>query len=76
LANLDEKSPLPECNEKFKGREWRCVMFENAYKYQKTKILVINSEYDSYVIPYMLNITCLTKAKGAAGYSLANCSDD
>ena len=58
-ANLDEKTPLDLCNGRYKDEEYKCLMIQYAWTSFQSRTLLINSEYDSWVINYALQIKCL-----------------
>ncbi len=60
------------CNTKYANQEYLCFFFQYAYVYFKARTLVINSEYDSWVIQKALQVPCLTN--GTSEYTLGTCS--
>ena len=72
LANIDEKTPLNFCNLKYKNQEYKCLFFEYSYTSLDSRTLIINSEYDSWVINNTLQTHCLTP--GSSGETLEQCS--
>ena len=62
VANVQELTPITECNILHKGEEWKCLFMEYAYAEMKGRFMVINSEYDSWAIPNILDVKCLKNA--------------
>ena len=73
IANINESTPISECNALFKNEEWKCLFIENAYSVIKGRFLVVNSEYDAWAIPNILEVKCL-KAAAVGGATLSSCS--
>ena len=59
LANIDEKTPLTLCNGRYKDEEYKCLFIEYAWTSFQSRTLLVNSEYDSWVIANILKINCL-----------------
>ena len=63
VVNVEEKTPLDLCNKAFPGAEWNCLSLLNSYCSISAPILLINSQYDSYVINNTLQIKCVSQAQ-------------
>ena len=74
LSNTDEKTPSPRCNSQFEGEEYKCFFIENIYSSLEGRILLVQSQYDSTLIPLGLNINCIQKV--TIGHSLATCTPE
>jgi len=70
LANVDLATPVAGCNAKYKDELWRCMFAQYLYPFIQSPLFVVNSLYDSWSIPNILNIKCV----GATG-SLSACSN-
>jgi hypothetical protein len=68
LSNVEIGPPVTDCVKNYPTQPFKCMMAEYMVKFIKTPIFPIQSLYDSWSIPNILNIRCL---KGA---SLANCT--
>lgn len=73
IANVDESTPQVECNAVHKSEEWKCLFIENTVGVLKGKYLVVNSQYDSWAIPNIIEVKCL-KSSMVGGQTLSNCS--
>lgn len=74
IANSAESTPMRECNERNPLEPWRCFFIEHGFEFLRGRFLVINSEYDSWSIPNILRIKCLSN--GTSGFTLASCTFD
>lgn len=64
IGNADEQTPDPGCNAEFTGDEnWKCLSVEAMMLYLKGRYMLINSEYDAWAIPNILQIKCLKNGK-------------
>ncbi len=72
VSNIDEKSPIEACNQKFAGKEYMCIFIENAYEFLDSKIMFLNSEYDEVGMEISMGMDCMKK--GQSGKTLKNCS--
>jgi O-palmitoleoyl-L-serine hydrolase len=72
VANVDEQSPNLECNKRYPGEEWRCILVEYAYPFIRGRMLVLSSEYDSWAIQYFVQLDCLKD--GVSGFTLSGCN--
>ena len=72
VANIDEPTPNAECTKNMAaGEEWKCTFVEYAFPYIQGRFMIINSEYDAFTIPNLLQIKCLTN--GTSGQTLTQC---
>lgn len=62
VANVNESTPFIECNALHPNEEWKCLFIEYGVTVLKGKYMIINSEYDSWAIPNILEIKCLKAA--------------
>lgn len=74
VANAEAPTPLSKCNLAHVGNEWKCLLLQYNYEYIQGNYLFINSQYDSWAIPGILKIKCLTNTSTGIGYTLVNCS--
>lgn len=74
LANTDEKTPLDLCNGKYVNEEYKCLFIQNAWTSFQVRTMLVNSEYDSWVIQNALKISCLKN--GTTEYTLSGCSSE
>jgi hypothetical protein len=72
LANVDEKTPVQACNRFKAGEEYKCLFIEVVWTSLTPRTLLINSQYDSWAIRNILDVTCL--ADGKNGKTLSGCS--
>lgn len=72
VSNVDEKTPLNTCNRFKAGEEYRCLSLEYAWTSLIVRLLLINSQYDSWFIYNGTEIACLTD--GTTGKTLKECS--
>lgn len=72
VSNVDEKTPLSTCNRFKVGEEYRCLSLEYAWTSLNVRLLLVNSQYDSWFIYNGTEITCVTE--GTAGKTLKECS--
>lgn len=72
ISNVDEHTPLNICNAFYNGTEWKCLFVQYSYASIEGRLLLINSEYDSYAIPNILGINCLKAGK--SGETLSSCT--
>jgi hypothetical protein len=73
VANVNEKTPLTRCNRaQHAGEEFNCFFIQNAFTSVDNKMLLINSQYDSWALQHIIDAKCLTDGK--QGKSLASCS--
>lgn len=72
IANVNEKTPIPLCNRFKAGEEYKCLFIENAWTSLEPRLLLINSQYDSWAIHNIIETTCLTDGK--SGKTLSSCS--
>ena len=63
LANIDEQTPIQECNLKYPQEAWRCLFFEFAHPFLRARTLVINSQYDAFSLGVSLAMPCLSEGK-------------
>lgn len=59
IANKDEEHPIKACVAKNLRKGWMCLSFEYFYHFLKGKFLIINSQYDSYIIKNIMQQDCL-----------------
>ena len=62
------------CNIFFKGDEWKCFLLQYNYQFLVGNFLYINSQYDSWAIPNILKIKCLTISSSGVGATLSKCN--
>lgn len=72
MSNVDEKTPLNTCNRFKAGEEYRCLSLEYAWTSLTARLLLINSQYDSWFIYNGSEITCVSE--GSWGKTLKECS--
>lgn len=53
------KSKLAQCVEKYEKEKWKCMFFQYLSPFIKSKIFIIESQYDSWSIPNILGIKCV-----------------
>ena len=70
LANADFNPPTKECAAEFQSDLWKCMFAEYLYKYLRVPLFCVQSQYDSWSIPNILNIHCII------GHSLKGCSSN
>lgn len=73
ISNVDAKSPINLCNDKFPGEEYKCIFLQNAFTSIQGRLMLINSEYDEVGLEKM-GITCLKDTDLTKGKTLANCN--
>lgn len=69
LSNVDLATPVAGCNEKYKDELWRCMFAQYMYPFIQSPLFVVNSLYDSWSIPNILNIKCVAKSGSLSGCS-------
>ena len=73
ISNLNSKTPIELCDAFFTSEPWKCLLIQYNYQFLRGKMLLVNSQYDSWAIYNILKIKCLTqRIDGAA--SLSKCS--
>lgn len=73
MSNLNEATPLAECNNfSTKGKEWNCFFFEHSYSLIKGRVMNLLSMYDSYDLKYQYEINCVVE--GHEGETFDNCT--
>lgn len=70
LSNTDGVPPTPDCLKEYPDEPFRCMFAQNLHKHIKTPIFAIQSLYDSWSIPNILGIHCIT------GNVLSKCNDN
>ena len=72
VANLNQGTPLEVCNLFFTDDPWKCFLIQYNFQFLEGKILFVNSQYDSWAIPNILKIKCLSQ-RPDGGASLSKC---
>lgn len=70
LSNTESNPPVPDCVKAFPGEPYMCMLAENMHKHIKTPLFPVQSLYDSWSLPNILNIRC------AKSESLRDCKPD
>lgn len=70
LSNQEIGTPVEGCNAQYKTEPWRCMFAQYMYPFIQSKLFVVNSLYDSWSIPNILNIKCINN-----NFSLSGCGD-
>lgn len=68
VSNTESDPPVPDCVKAFPSQPYMCMLAENMHRHIKTRLFPIQSLYDSWSLPWILNITC------AKSESLRNCN--
>lgn len=68
LSNQDTSPPTPECLAEFPKSQYMCMFAQHLIRHIRYPLFIVQSLYDSWAIPYILDITCAMK------YELSTCS--
>jgi hypothetical protein len=69
FSNAEIDPPVPECMKEFPEAKENCMFAQNLYQHIKVPLMPVQSLYDSWSIPNILNLDCIQNG-------IATCSQD